>query len=719
MNDMKSRKFEDAFRDAFKEAEVSPTENVWTNIELDLEKAEGDKMKRRIFFYKLLAAASIAFAMSVAGVGYYILQDQQRFDGSLAVNQKTEPSSSENNAQTHTGESTGHNQETENIADNSNANQAISSDNAIVNGQASSSTGNEETATSSSPIAHDTNESERSAGNNPIASLNSHDQNTSADSQKKSNQQASAIMKADQTASRQRQADTNSSSAKTEKAGRTADQANQNSTAKTDQKSHNPNKQNYTADRASQNAVASTEGKQGHDQRNGQASESNILSPGDNKNNTNTTANTSSQQVAATDAGKSNAVNSQQNQTSSATEGQNAVAAVNGNKNGQEADNKGIDAANGISAKQGIASNERIGSDNGKNNASVNTSVAIANDKQQGVAAVDNTNAVSNNVAGNKNGVDINPFSRYYTANNGEFGSVNNASTLASNEGVKKLPSRVDKPADFDATKLTPQVDPLMLMLARLDEEGKGRSEELKKEESNDTEKLWTSVGFAAGSFNTVNSTASTSQSFAMNNVASQQAKASGSSYTVGLSMGTRVSKRWIVQGGVNYMTQSSDYTSNAVGASADFANFSAPAVNSIMSEADSRIVPTAPYTINSSLRYVSIPLQAGYMIVNKRFGVQLNGGVSTDMFLQNTLTPESDNVSKTTQGSGENSPYRTFNFSGLVGTEFSYKFGQHYRLALNPGIRYPFNSIYKSDQPITAMPLTFDVGLRFRYIFH
>jgi hypothetical protein len=204
-----------------------------------------------------------------------------------------------------------------------------------------------------------------------------------------------------------------------------------------------------------------------------------------------------------------------------------------------------------------------------------------------------------------------------------------------------------------------------------------------------------------------------------MNNVASQQAKASGSSYTVGLSMGTRVAKRWIVQGGVNYMTQSSDYTSNAVGASEDFANFSAPAVNGIMSEADSRIVPTAPYTINSSLRYVSIPLQAGYMIVNKRFGVQLNGGVSTDMFLQNTLTPESDNVSKTTQGSGENSPYRTFNFSGLVGTEFSYKFGQHYRLALNPGIRYPFNSIYKSDQPITAMPLTFDVGLRFRYIFH
>jgi hypothetical protein len=721
MNDMESRKFEDAFRDAFKEAEVSPTENVWTNIELDLEKAEGDKMKRRIFFYKLLAAASIAFAMSVAGVGYYILQDQQRFDGSLAVNPKTE-SSSERNAQTRTGETAGNDQVTENIADNSKADQAISSDNAIVNGQANSGTANEQTATSSSPVFDDNNNNENPAENKSIASLNTHDENTPADSENKSNNKASAIKRADQSNSTQRQAKTNGSSSNTEKTNSTSDRANQNSIAKTEQKSINPGKQSNTADHAAQNAVASRDGKQNNSQRNAQSTESTVLSSDKNTKGMNAIANTSSQQVAANDAFKNSDTPNQQNQISSATDGQNTVASVNVNKAGQEVNGKTISADNGIDSradKQGIASNEHVGSGNDKNNASVNTTSAIANDKQQGVAAVDNKNALDSSPAGNKNGVDINPFSRYYTANNGEFGAVNNTSTLASNEGVKKLPSRVDKPVDFDATKLMPQVDPLMLMLAKLDEEGKSKSEEQKKEEDNNTEKLWTSVGFAAGSFNTVNSNASTSQSFAMNNVASQQAKASGSSYTVGLSMGTRLSKRWVVQGGVNYMTQSSDYTSNAVGASSDFSNFSAPAVNSMMSEADSRLVSTAPYTINNSLRFVSIPLQAGYMIVNKRFGIQLNGGVSTDMFLQNTLTPESDNVSKTTQGSGEDSPYRTFNFSGLVGTEFSYKFGQHYRLALNPGIRYPFNSIYKSDQPITAMPLTFDVGLRFRYIFH
>ncbi|HZI25036.1 MAG TPA: hypothetical protein VFD46_08165, partial [Chryseolinea sp.] len=78
MNDMERRKFEDSFQDAFKNAEVTPSENVWTNIELDLERADGDKMKRRLFFFKTLAAASIVFAMSIAGVGYYVLQISDR-----------------------------------------------------------------------------------------------------------------------------------------------------------------------------------------------------------------------------------------------------------------------------------------------------------------------------------------------------------------------------------------------------------------------------------------------------------------------------------------------------------------------------------------------------------------------------------------------------------------------------------------------------------------
>jgi hypothetical protein len=122
---------------------------------------------------------------------------------------------------------------------------------------------------------------------------------------------------------------------------------------------------------------------------------------------------------------------------------------------------------------------------------------------------------------------------------------------------------------------------------------------------------------------------------------------------------------------------------------------------------------------VNNNLKYLSIPLQAGYLLVNRAFGLQLNAGISTDLFLQSTVTPESPDLDKTTQRLGDDSPYRTVNLSGLMGTEISYRFGQHYRIALNPGIRYPFNSIYRSELDVKSTPLSFDVGVRFRYIFH
>jgi hypothetical protein len=207
------------------------------------------------------------------------------------------------------------------------------------------------------------------------------------------------------------------------------------------------------------------------------------------------------------------------------------------------------------------------------------------------------------------------------------------------------------------------------------------------------------------------------------NSVASEQAKASGVAYSVGVSMGTQISKRWVLQGGVNYLTQMSDYTATQAVGSYDLQSFKAASLNELdkLSAADARqdskIVPTAPYSVNNSVQFVSVPLQAGYLVINKKLGLQLNAGVSTDLFIQNTINPEGGRLDKTTQGRGSDSPYRSVNFSGLVGTELSYKFGRRYRVALNPGLRYPLNSIYKSDLGIQATPLTFDVGLRFRYI--
>jgi len=279
----------------------------------------------------------------------------------------------------------------------------------------------------------------------------------------------------------------------------------------------------------------------------------------------------------------------------------------------------------------------------------------------------------------------------------------------------------------------TPVVDPVQTMMARLEQrerEVQGEQKN-KKEKSGNNENLWTSIGFAAGSFNSLQPssptpapTATTAMALAAP-IVDQETKGSGFSYTMGVNVGTKLSERWVLQGGVNYLTHASEYTANNVVVSnSGFQQlrFRAASTNELINadakDLSNKLVYSAPYNVNNSMRYLSIPLQAGYLLVNKTIGVQLNAGVATDLFLQNTVTADSDQLDKTTQSGGSDSPYRSVNLSGLLGTEVSYRFGEHYRVSLNPGLRYPFSTIYKTELGVQATPLTFDVGLRFRYIF-
>ena len=66
--------FERQWEDIFKEAEMAPSEGVWDKIDSALSKEEAGYFKKRAFYFRLLAAASIAFALGVSifSINYYL-----------------------------------------------------------------------------------------------------------------------------------------------------------------------------------------------------------------------------------------------------------------------------------------------------------------------------------------------------------------------------------------------------------------------------------------------------------------------------------------------------------------------------------------------------------------------------------------------------------------------------------------------------------------------
>jgi hypothetical protein len=255
--------------------------------------------------------------------------------------------------------------------------------------------------------------------------------------------------------------------------------------------------------------------------------------------------------------------------------------------------------------------------------------------------------------------------------------------------------------------------------------------EELKSDEEKKVvkkvveENWWAAVSGSAGSYDP-NGGAATSSSLLRNAPAgtfspsaSQNNTASlGTAYSYGVNFGKRITPRWVLISGVGFLSQSINYPSNQAVFNASQAQAFSADASKLSNSNGTTAAPINSYELNSINEFITVPVQAGYLIVNKKIGVQLNAGVASDIFVRNSLVDPTSRLSTNTQTAGENSTYRTFNWTGLVGTELSYRISNHYRISVIPGMRYSFNSILKPTVGSTITPLIWDVGFRFRYIF-
>jgi hypothetical protein len=245
------------------------------------------------------------------------------------------------------------------------------------------------------------------------------------------------------------------------------------------------------------------------------------------------------------------------------------------------------------------------------------------------------------------------------------------------------------------------------------------------------TENQWAAVGFSAGSYfpgigggevtESLNSirAAQVSSGFAdfknTPTTTKEERIKSGTSTAMAVSGGTRLAKRWVLQGGVSYLNQSSTTESEVV--SVAQANQVADDKSGYTLESTNTVTYGELQEINSNFKFISVPLQIGYMVLDDKVGLQINGGIAPDFLLNNTVYNEATQV-QTSNSASDSGNLNTVSVSGIGGFEVSYRFLNHYRLSLVPGVKYSLTPVYSDNSLASAKPFVADIGLRFRYIF-
>ena len=122
----------------------------------------------------------------------------------------------------------------------------------------------------------------------------------------------------------------------------------------------------------------------------------------------------------------------------------------------------------------------------------------------------------------------------------------------------------------------------------------------------------------------------------------------------------------------------------------------------------------SAVESFSQSLEYMEIPLNIKYKIIDRSVQVQLIGGVSTNVMINNSI---SAHTGEGTVEIGEVHDLRSMNYSGNAGVGFIYDLFESFSLSVEPKFRYYLHSV-NTDQLPSTRPYTFGLYTGVNYTF-
>lgn len=391
----------------------------------------------------------------------------------------------------------------------------------------------------------------------------------------------------------------------------------------------------------------------------------------------------------------------------------NAVASENTNRTATEKNSgKKANRSSILTQNEAVAATEKKQGSAGKNNSGTNLNVSsgIKNSSTEGIANVAKNSSINNQTTVPVNGQNE-LIKQAATSNEGVAQNTSSTSTI-NNNGIdadttqktgnniidKNIPvtEAVAQTAVDTASVAAPENELEKLLREQLE----GKKDEDKALAEKDSKGKWHIKPQVAPIFyNSLTSGSPIDESFASNG------KSYDNDLSIGIGLNYAINDRITIRSGIN--TVNLNYSTNDI---AYYASLNQQTTNISESKASANIVVQNPgdvvpvtfvidgqpaQTANGSMLqktgYIEVPLEMSYALLNKKFGINLIGGVSTLFLNQNNVSVVSSEGLSTTVGQAEN--LNDIHFSTNLGVGFKYRFWDAFEANFEPMFKYQVNT--------------------------
>ena len=184
------------------------------------------------------------------------------------------------------------------------------------------------------------------------------------------------------------------------------------------------------------------------------------------------------------------------------------------------------------------------------------------------------------------------------------------------------------------------------------------------------------------------------------------------SSTSYGITVGKKLTRKIILEGGLTYMRLQNTGTTNIAVASAT----KREAFNLNVRTSGSQLTSTAPYNVENVHQFISIPVKAGYLILDQKWKMSVNAGVAGDYFIKTHTEDLTGNLEMYETRPSTDPQWNSMTLSVLGEMNLSRELGNHYIIAVTPQVRQSLSDL--SNTRTEFRPFIMQVGVQLKYRF-